>query len=382
MKRHLITLMLLVLSTLMVRAQHTVLNGDLNHDGRISVEDIIMMNGVIQGTAFGEKISSTEKLAYGVTPGGNTAVLLDGQSFSAAIRKLANGGNNTLQEDNNVRKITFRKGSSAQNNPVQVCSEVSPRPACATYNSETGEVDIFVDATQLLFPESCSAMFKNFYALTEIDWSAFDTNIDTRNVTDMSSMFSGCLALTSLNLASFNTSSVTDMSSMFNECSALTSLNVTHFDTSKVTDMSYMFNECSALTSLDVTNFDTGCVTDMSYMFENCASLDVLDVSSFFTLSVKNMESMFQGCYGLDVLDVSSFNTSSVRNMSNMFTGCFNLTALKLSYNFTIANACNTAFMLLATANNLDARFQKCTITCSSATQTKLKDPVTEIDKS
>lgn len=330
MKRHLITLMLLVLSTLMVRAQHTVLNGDLNHDGRISVEDIIMMNGVIQGTAFGEKISSTEKLAYGVTPGGNTAVLLDGQSFSAAIRKLANGGNNTLQEDSNVRKITFRKGSSAQDNPVQVCSEVSPRPACATYNSETGEVDIFVDATQLLFPESCSAMFKNFYALTEIDWSAFDTNIDTRNVTDMSSMFSGCLALTSLNLTSFNTSSV----------------------------------------------------TDMSYMFENCASLDVLDVSSFFTLSVKNMESMFQGCYGLDVLDVSSFNTSSVRNMSNMFTGCFNLTALKLSYNFTIANACNTASMLLATANNLDARFQKCTITCSSATQAKLNDPVTEIDKS
>ena len=38
---------------------------------------------------------------------------------------------------------------------------------------------------------------------------------DFSNVTDMSSMFSGCISLTSLDLSSFNTASVTNMGNMF-----------------------------------------------------------------------------------------------------------------------------------------------------------------------
>ena len=38
-------------------------------------------------------------------------------------------------------------------------------------------------------------------------------------------MFSGCSALTSLDLSNFNTKNVEDMSGMFSNCSSLTSLN-------------------------------------------------------------------------------------------------------------------------------------------------------------
>ena len=67
----------------------------------------------------------------------------------------------------------------------------------------------------------------------------------------MSTMFSGCSSLTSLNLSNFNTNNVNNMSHMFSNCSSLTSLNLSNFNTNNVTDMRSMFYNCSSLTSLD-----------------------------------------------------------------------------------------------------------------------------------
>ena len=91
--------------------------------------------------------------------------------------------------------------------------------------------------------------------------------IETTNVTDMSTMFFSCTALISLNLSNFNTSQVTDMSNMFRDCSKLISLNLSSFDTSQVTNMSYMFHNCSTLTSLDFNQATFEKVTSFDYMF-------------------------------------------------------------------------------------------------------------------
>lgn len=161
-------------------------------------------------------------------------------------------------------------------------------------------------------------------------------NLDTSQVTDMSSMFDGCRGLTTLDLSSFNTSQVTNMSSMFNDCVGLTSLNVSSFDTSQVTDMSRMFENCMGLTSLDLSNFDTSRVTNMISLFAGCSGLTSLDLSNFNTSQVTNMAYMFFGCRGLTSLDVSNFNTSNVTNMGGMFGHCRGLTSLDLS-NFDIS---------------------------------------------
>ena len=50
----------------------------------------------------------------------------------------------------------------------------------------------------------------------------------------MEGMFETCVALTSLNLKSFNTKNVTDMSGMFSGCAALTSLDLKNFNTQNV----------------------------------------------------------------------------------------------------------------------------------------------------
>ena len=198
----------------------------------------------------------------------------------------------------------------------------------------------------LIDTSDCTSMEECFYYMFKSNGTEILnlTSWDTSNVIDMSSMFSGCSLLTSLDLSSFNTSSVTDMSNMFSGCSSLTSLDLSSFDTSNVRYMSTMFQGCSSLTALDLSSFDTSSVTDMVYMFNRCNSLTSLDLSSFNISSVRNMYSMFEGCSSLTSLDLSSFNTSNVRDISSMFQGCSSLTSLDLS-SFGTSNVNNIASM-------------------------------------
>ena len=54
--------------------------------------------------------------------------------------------------------------------------------------------------------------------------------------------------------------------------------------------MSSMFSHCKSLSSLDLSNFNTQNVTDMVYMLYNCKSLSSLDLSNFNTQNVIDMD--------------------------------------------------------------------------------------------
>ena len=71
-------------------------------------------------------------------------------------------------------------------------------------------------------PTTTAAWFYHCKALTKIEGLEY---LNTSEVKDMSSMFFGCEALTSLDLKNFNTQNVTDMIEMFKGCSALTTIN-------------------------------------------------------------------------------------------------------------------------------------------------------------
>ncbi|MCI5984257.1 MAG: BspA family leucine-rich repeat surface protein [Firmicutes bacterium] len=181
-----------------------------------------------------------------------------------------------------------------------------------------------------------SSMFSDCSSLTTLDLSSFNTS----KVTSMNNMFNNCSSLTSLDLSSFNTSNVTNMNTMFSSCSSITSLDLSSFNTSNVTNMGYMFWWCSSLTSLNLSSFNTSKVTDMPSMFLCCSSLKSLDLSSFNTSNVTNMDHMFYNCSSLTSLNLSSFNTLSVTEMAQMFYECSNLTTLDLS-NFNTSNVTN-----------------------------------------
>lgn len=113
-----------------------------------------------------------------------------------------------------------------------------------------------------------SDLFSN-YDGEQLDISVLDSS----NVTNMSSMFNGCVNLISVDISTLDTHNVTNMSSMFSYNYKLKSIDVSHFNTSKTTTINAMFTSCKALTTLDCSNFDLTNCNIISGAFSNCTVL-------------------------------------------------------------------------------------------------------------
>ena len=131
----------------------------------------------------------------------------------------------------------------------------------------------------------------------------FDPSFAEARPTNTNDWFVAMRNLTSIEgIEYLNTSEVTNMTSMFSLCESLESVDVSGFDTRKVTTMNSMFNECNALKRLDLTSFDVSQVTNMQQMFSNCSSLTTIFASSNWSEEVDeslNSWHMFTGCTSL-----------------------------------------------------------------------------------
>jgi surface protein len=58
---------------------------------------------------------------------------------------------------------------------------------------------------------------------------------------------------------------------MFYECSVLKELNITNFRTKNITDMSFMFSGCSSLKELDISNIKFNDKIDINKIFYRCS---------------------------------------------------------------------------------------------------------------
>ena len=196
-----------------------------------------------------------------------------------------------------------------------------------------------------------SSMFKGCINLIAFDH--FFSNLKTEKVTTMSGMFEGCIFLQDFeNIEQLKTSSVTDMSYMFKNCSYISDLDLTGWDISSVKTIKGMFEGCEKLDILiGLPDLNVSNVTDMSYLFSKCKILhDVTDISEWNTENVTHMEFMFQGCSSLQELpDISKWNTSKVKNMDSMFNSCEALKSLPDISSWDISNV-----------NNLSNMFKDC----------------------
>lgn len=185
-----------------------------------------------------------------------------------------------------------------------------------------------------------SSMFDGCTALTSIgdtdDWQ-------TGNVTDMSRMFASCTALTKVGTKGWDVRRVTNMNSMFISCSNLATVDVSAWKTNSLTIARYLFSGCKALTTLDVADWSMAKVTDFENMFASCGKLVTLNVSGWNTSAAVDMSYMFQNCTALTTLDVSGWNTSEVTNLANTFQGCSSLTQLDIS-NWNIGKVASLAY--------------------------------------
>lgn len=209
-----------------------------------------------------------------------------------------------------------------------------------------------------------------------------DGSWEVKPTTTVSTLFSDCSSLESIDVSNWDLSYVTDTSGMFYDCSMLTELDLSKWDTSSVINMTKMFYKCNKLIELGDINthitengegetyiaWDTGSVCDLSNMFYYCKSLKEIDISNWDTSSVLNGESgaynyngvlaMFKECSSLITVgdlstkevtlsdgtkytawDVTKFNTST-----QMFYNCSSLLNLNLN-NWNVSNFDKTTEM-------------------------------------
>ena len=231
--------------------------------------------------------------------------------------------------DEGTGTLTFKCGLSKPAGAYDL-NEGANMPAWSNQSAKINKV-VFDASFANARPTSCYMWFDGCSDLTEIEGIA---NLNTEEVTNMSSMFMNCSGLTSLDVSHFNTQKVKDMGRMFYVCSGLTLLDVSNFNTQNVTDMHHMFGRCFGLKSLNVSHFDTQNVKDMNSMFYNCSSLTSLDVSNFNTQNVTDMHHMFSWCKGLKSLDLSKFDTQNVESMHDMFWRSYALATIYVSDKF------------------------------------------------
>ena len=172
-------------------------------------------------------------------------------------------------------------------------------------------------------PDICTGLFGGSNAKT----ITIDSNVDTSNIINMSSMFPSCTNLISVNAPNLVTSSATDLSNMFTDCKSLTNINMSGWNTSNVTKMDYMFQLNQSLTSLDFSGWNTSNVTSMRGIFKGCKSLVNLDLSNWDTSRVTNMIDMFDMISELNpqlqkIIVSNKFIISDGTSSENMFNGC------------------------------------------------------------
>ena len=263
-------------------------------------------------------------------------------------------------------------------------------PTWLTHDADVEKV-VFDDSFSDARPTSCYQWFSGMSHLATIEGLSY---LNTSEVTTMSEMFSGCTALTSMDLSSISVDKLKDMSSMFSGCTSLAALTLSHLDnalvenmqsmlsgcsslselslegfgTSKVTNMSGLFAGCKSLTELDLSGWHTDQVTDMSQMFQECSALSTLRMTGWVTSKVESMKAMFAGCKQLTLLDLFSFDTQAVTAMSEMFASCKQLTSLDLTF-FNTSSVQDMSYMFAycsaLTTIHVSKRFVTTSVTSS-----------------
>ena len=215
------------------------------------------------------------------------------------------------------------------------------------YNISSNKEDAFIKCTNIsglnIFDASAvtdlSRAFAYCIALTQLDVSSWEVNnVTTFRFTFASHESVGYMDLKNLNLTGWKvTNNCVSLRAMFQNCRSLTSVDVSNWNTSSVTDMSYMFQSCTSLTTIDVSKWDVGKVQNMQQAFCKCTSLTTLDISNWDLSSCTTIKSMFEmNNYGenpppISVLDVSNWNVSNIADMGWAFYGLANLKTLDVS---------------------------------------------------
>ena len=172
-----------------------------------------------------------------------------------------------------------------------------------------------IDTSQITDMSSLFNSFAFMYDIHKIDIRFWDVS----NVTDMSYMFNDCVNF-NCDLSSWDVSNVENMNRMFDDCLKFTGKGLENWNVSNVTDMSHMFFDCKNF-NCDLGNWDVSNVRDMQYMFWECKKFKGKGLDKWKPIKCIYMTKLFSGCSNFDC-DLRNWDVSNVINMDGMFDKC------------------------------------------------------------
>lgn len=166
--------------------------------------------------------------------------------------------------------------------------------------------------------------FQNCYSLKTITGIA---NWNFQFTNSLSSMFSGCWSLETVDVSNWNVSTVTSLSGMFYNCWSLKTIDISKWRATNTTNLANMFDYCYSLENIDISNLNPGQFTTMSAMFRYCINLTSIgDISRWDTSKCTNFANAFQDCHSLSSLpDISNWDFSAATTTVSMFQGLFSI---------------------------------------------------------
>ena len=282
-----------------------------------------------------EKIEELEKVEESVVMSiipDTTVTLLPWQEFNSIIKTLANGWAKVPYTwvDNNIQSFQRVDVEIAWVTTWEISIAWAEYPVHAWFSWWILYYTTQAEIIQL--NEDSQNMFQNFWALTELDLSSFDTSNVTNMWLGVGWLFVWCNKLEEINMSWRDFRNVSNNNLMMGITAwwipSLTKLNMTN--TKYTWNASYAFGWLNKLEELNLDWADTKWVTNMNAMFNWDSNLKILNLRGLDTSNVKDMSAMFYNCGNLTWLNLSNFDTSNVTSMWAMFSWCNSLENLNL----------------------------------------------------
>ena len=180
----------------------------------------------------------------------------------------------------NTSNVTNMEGLIGNNNLVEAnlnnfdFSKYNPDRQLMNYIGLDGNKLKRLYLNNVIFPSNLTTGFKGLSGLEVLSLN----NVDTSNVTKMTSLFSVDTSLTSIDLSSFDTRNVTDMNGMFQGLSNLTTIYVgNNFIVTGVASSSTMFEGCTSLVGGNGTTYSS------SHIDKEYARIDTDTTPGYFS---------------------------------------------------------------------------------------------------
>ena len=214
-----------------------------------------------------------------------------------------------------VQTVTSQPEGSINISPVLDGEMISDTPVylwfknnTLYFGSETGEVDLYLDASNL---------FSYMSELTTLDLSQFNFCY----MTSIAKMFRFCEKLETINTEGIDFTFLSSAYGTFEHCKKLKTFNFNDWQSGHLIDIERMFNDCKSIEQIDVSRWDTSRLKTLAKAFTGCEKLVSLDVSNWDTGNIEKFDSAFQNDYSLTYLNVSRWDTSKAVSMNWLVCG-------------------------------------------------------------